>query len=142
MIYRITPEELKKEDIKHYDVFVFGSNESGIHGSGAALFAYSELGFPYGQGFGMRQQDNAFAIPTKDWQIKTLPLEVIEFYVQRFIKFASLGSMTKFYVTQIGCGLAGYIPKDIAPMFRDAISLENVYLPLCFWEILDNEKDI
>ena len=89
----------------------------------------------------MRQQDNAFAIPTKDWQIKTLPLEVIEFYVQRFIKFASLGSMTKFYVTQIGCGLAGYIPKDIAPMFRDAISLENVYLPLCFWEILDYQEN-
>lgn len=141
MIYRITPEELKRKDIGEDDIFVFGSNEKGIHGAGAALFAFQELGFPKGLGFGMRDNDSAFALPTKDWEIKTLPLESINFYISRFIEYAKLCWGLKFYVTQIGCGLAGYKPYQIAPMFRNAINLENVYLPLCFWEVLDYQEN-
>ena len=36
----------------------------------------------------------------------------------------------------VGCGIAGYVPEDIAPMFRDAAELENVYLPVSFWKVL------
>jgi len=53
MTNRITPEELTKEDIGAKDIFVFGSNESGIHGSGAAKFAYDELGAIWSNGFGL-----------------------------------------------------------------------------------------
>lgn len=136
MNYRITPEELKKEDISSLQtVFVFGSNEAGIHGAGAAKFAHDELGAEWGTGFGF--MGKCFAIPTKDWKLQTLPLDVIHFYTSRFIEAVKQYPWVKFYVTQIGCGLAGYKPHQIAPMFKDAIDLKNVYLPLCFWEILN-----
>ena len=131
---RITPEEMKAEDFSVIKIFVYGSNESGINSAGAALFAKNELGAKSGLGFG--RSNFCFAIPTKDWDIKTLPLSVINFYVNRFIAYAAKCSKVSFYVTQIGCGLAGYAPKDIAPMFRDAMDLENVYLPQSFWDVL------
>jgi hypothetical protein len=118
-----TPEvitELKKDE-----VFVFGSNESGIHGAGAAKVARTNFGAQMSKGFGM--SGKSFAIPTKDWDIKTLPLEVIKFYVDRFIAFAESNSSLTFLVTKIGCGLAGYSAADIGPLFANAPS--NVVLP-------------
>ena len=38
-----------------------------------------------------------------------------------------------FLVTEIGCGLAGYKPKDIAPLFKGVENLKNVKLPERFW---------
>lgn len=131
---RITPEELTRQDIGKNDVFVPGTNESGIHGSGAARFAWKELGIEWGVGFG--PSGDCFGIPTKDWDVKTLPLNVIAVYVKRFIAFTKLHSTLRFYVTKIGCGLAGLTPAQIAPMFEDAIGLENVYLPQEFWNVL------
>jgi hypothetical protein len=42
-----------------------------------------------------------------------------------------------YLVTAVGCGIAGYTPEDVAPMFMEAASLPNVYLPQCFWDELD-----
>ena len=100
------------------NVFVFGSNESGIHGAGAAAFAYHKKGAKLGQGLGLAGE--SFAIPTKDWTIGEVNTDIIEFYVKRFIEFAKLNPQTTFQVTAIGCGLAGYRHSDIAPMFRQA----------------------
>lgn len=135
---RITPENIQADDIKDFDVFVFGSNESGMHGAGAAFFAMKYLGARKGQGFGFSK--NTFAIPTKDWDLKTLPLNVIQFYVERFIEATKRYPHTLFYVTQIGCGLAGYTPQEIAPMFKTAMNLKNVYLPQSFWDVLFQEE--
>jgi hypothetical protein len=99
-------------------IFVFGSNEAGVHGRGAALFARKHRGAVYGRGFG--HTGNSFAIPTKDWHIRTLPLDKIKPYVDTFIEYAKLHPELKFEVTRIGCGLAGYKDGDIAPMFVDA----------------------
>ena len=107
-------------------VFVFGSNEAGRHGAGAALFARQNHGAIYGQGEGLQGQ--SYAIPTKDHRIDTLPLECIQPYVTRFLEHARLHPDDTFYVTRIGCGLAGYTDKDIAPMFKGAP--ENCKLPL------------
>lgn len=134
---RITPENIQADELNHA-IFVFGSNESGIHGAGAALFAKNELHAREGTGFG-RTSPWSFAIPTKDWGIKTLPLSIIIFYVHRFIEYAIQYPEQTFYVTQIGCGLAGYTPEDIAPMFRDAMDLKNVYLPQSFLDVLNNK---
>lgn len=128
---RITPEEI--DSIQSNEVFVFGSNESGIHGAGAASKAL-EFGAEMYQGFGM--SSNTFAIPTKDWQIKTLPLNEVGFYVSRFIEFAKLYPELTFLVTAIGCGLAGYKVGDIAPLFKEAIKYDNIYLPQSFWNYL------
>lgn len=98
-------------------IFVFGSNLAGRHGKGAALYAKKYHGAIYGQGYGL--QGNSFAIPTKDGNIKTLPLFHINHYVNMFLDFAKNNPELEFEVTNIGCGLAGYKPKDIAPMFRN-----------------------
>lgn len=99
-------------------IFVFGSNLAGRHGAGAALHARNHCGAKYGVGEGL--QGKSYAIPTKDEQLRTLPLERIREYVERFIAFATERSDLTFEVTRIGCGLAGYKDEDIAPMFQGA----------------------
>jgi hypothetical protein len=132
MVKRITPEKIT--ELQKSEIFVFGSNESGFHGAGAAYCAFTLFGHDYRLGFG--RSGNCFAIPTKDWQIKTLPLEDIKFYINRFLDYVKFHKELIFYVTPIGCGLAGYTPEQIAPLFKDFISLKNVYLPESFWKKL------
>ena len=107
------------------EIFVFGSNLAGRHGKGAALFALRNHGAIYGRGEGL--QGSSYAIPTKDRNIRTLPLEEIEYAVLRFVAFARKNPSLRFAVTAIGCGLAGYKPSQIQPMFKDAPP--NVILP-------------
>jgi hypothetical protein len=97
-------------------IFVFGSNESGIHGAGAAKFAMLNHGAVYGVGFGPR--GNSFAIPTKDWQIGHLPLGYIKHYVERFIEYARLNPTKQFQVTALGTGLARHTPRQISKLFQ------------------------
>jgi hypothetical protein len=99
-------------------VFVFGSNLAGRHGKGAALWARLHRGAVYGRGVGL--QGNAYAIPTKDHRLQVLPLNVIRAHVTDFLAFAAQHPEQRFQLTPIGCGLAGYRPTDIAPMFANA----------------------
>jgi hypothetical protein len=99
-------------------IFVFGSNEAGRHGAGAALQAVRQHGAEYGQGFGPAGE--SFAIPTKDWRVETLPVPVIKQYVDRFIVYARFNPSSTFKITQLGCGLAGLRAEIIAPMFKYA----------------------
>ena len=117
-------------------IFVFGSNLAGRHGKGAALCAYHEYGAEMGVGMG--RTGNAYAIPTKNERIRTLSLRQINFYVGRFLDYARNNPGLQFYVTRIGCGLAGYTDEQIAPMFEGAP--DNCHLPqqwkegqLSFW---------
>lgn len=97
------------------EIMVFGSNESGLHGAGAARYAMDFHGAIWGQGIGF--QGTSYGIPTKDHQIHTLPLERVGYYVAQFLVEASKRPDTVFLVTQIGCGLAGFTPEQIAPLF-------------------------
>ena len=106
-------------------IFVFGSNMAGIHGAGAALFARKHHGARLGQGIGL--QGNSYGIPTKDRNIRTLPLDAIQPHVTTFMEFAAEHPELIFNVTKIGCGLAGYTESQIAPMFKGASS--NCNLP-------------
>ncbi|KOX50213.1 hypothetical protein ADL19_19290 [Streptomyces purpurogeneiscleroticus] len=106
-------------------VFVFGSNARGIHGKGAALTAKQRHGAVSGVGEGFRGQ--SYAIPTKDSRIKPLPLDAIEWHVIRFLQFAAEHPDMQFFVTRIGCGLAGYFDDEIAPFFAGAP--DNCQLP-------------
>lgn len=99
-------------------VFVFGSNTAGIHGAGAAKVAYDKHGARYGDGYGHR--GNSFAIPTKDDDIVSLDKDLIAAFVCGFLAYATCKRKLTFYVTRIGCGLAGYTNEDIAPMFHGA----------------------
>lgn len=117
-------------------VFVFGSNLAGRHGKGAALYAFKNHGARYGQGVG--RMGNSYGIPTKDESLKVLSLDVIATHVRDFLEYAALNSSETFQVTAIECGLAGFSPSQIAPMFKGAPS--NCELPPEFQEHL-KERD-
>jgi len=114
-------------------IFVFGSNLAGRHGKGAAKFALENHGAIYGRGIG--HHGNSYAIPTKGYRLRPLPLTTISDYVADFLAYARARSDLEFEVTKIGCGLAGYQEIDIAPMFRGAPA--NCFLPenwRAFWD--------
>lgn len=96
-------------------IFVFGSNEAGIHGAGAALEAYKKHGARFGKGYG--HHGDSFAIPTKDMEIETLPIARIRQYAEDFLAFAAGHRKLTFQVIRIGCGLAGFKDEQIAPLF-------------------------
>jgi hypothetical protein len=112
------------------EIFVFGSNLAGRHGAGSAKEARLRHGARYGEGVG--RTGDAYAIPTKDEQLRILPLGVIERHVKTFIEYAKAQPALTFNVVAIGCGLAGYRPEQIAPMFAGApgnCNLPNEFMP-------------
>ena len=124
---RITPERITK--LSENEIFVFGSNLAGHHFGGAARIAEEKFGAIFGQGVGLQGQ--SYAIPTMQGGVET-----IKPYVDDFIIFARQHPELFFYVTRIGCGIAGFKDSEIAPLFRDAINIDNVALPQTFRDIL------
>lgn len=120
-------------ELEKVTIFVFGSNQAGRHGAGAARTARDKFGAVYGRGSGL--QGRSYAIPTKDWDLNPLPPSIIRNYVADFLIFATRHEHLVFNVTRIGCGRAGYTEEVIAPMFRGAPS--NVILPRG-WRALAN----
>jgi len=125
---RISPKWI--DNLEKNEIFVFGSNLSGFHGGGAAALAM-KWGAILGQGVGLQGQ--TYAIPTMQGGVET-----IKPYVDDFLSFAKSHPEFKFLVTEIGCGIAGFTVKEIAPLFKAAISenIENVYLPKSFYDEL------
>ena len=131
-IYSIICLNIKKDvSLVKYNFFVFGSNSQGHHNGGAARTAL-KWGAIYGQGEGLQGQ--TYAIPTMFASVQNIVP-----YADRFIEFARLHPEMKFLLTEIGCGIAGFSPKDIAPLFKKSRSIENIYLPQRFWSILDKK---
>ncbi len=125
---RISPEFITQ--LADNEIFVFGSNLAGMHGGGAARVALMRFGAIMGQGVGLQGQ--SYAIPTMHGGV-----DVIKPYVDEFIDFAVQHPELKFLVTAIGCGIAGFTVEEIAPLFRKACTVENVYLPERFWDVLE-----
>ena len=126
----ITPSQVNT--LAEGEIFVFGSNIHGAHMGGAARVAMEKFGAIWGIGEGL--QGRSYAIPTMEG------LENLAPAVQRFTAFARQHQELRFFVTAIGCGIAGYRPEQIAPLFQDAAHLPNVYLPLPFWKIILSGK--
>lgn len=108
------------------EIFVFGSNGFGAHNGGAAATAVHKFGAKMGQAEGLQGQ--SYAINTMDSED-----EMFE-QIKRFLKFAEDHQELTFLVTEIGCGIAGYSPEQIAPTFKDHTS--NVVLPKAFQKVL------
>ncbi len=122
-------------------IFVFGSNEGGRHGAGAALTARKYFGAIDRKGHGLMEQ--SYAIPTKDERLRVLSLDSIAQYVETFMKFAAVCPHLDFYLTRIGCGLAGYADKDIAPLFVKRYNLlSNIIYPEKWISSNDLKKDV
>jgi hypothetical protein len=115
-----TPERIS--ELKPNEIFVFGSNLSGSHGGGAALLAYERFGAIWGQGVGLQGQ--SYGIPTMHGGV-----DAIKPYVDEFIEFAKVHPEYKFLVTKVGCGIAGFTTREMAPLFQDAIDVGNIILP-------------
>ncbi len=124
---KFTPENITCLDKD--EIFVFGSNLAGNHVGGAALTALLRFGAVMGQGVGIQGQ--SYAIPTMQGGVET-----IKPYVDQFIDLAEEWDQTTFYVTRIGCGIAGFRDEEIAPLFDWAIGLYNVRLPESFVRII------
>lgn len=122
-----TPEFIT--ELKPDEVFVFGSNLAGSHGGGAAYVAWRKFGAVMGQGVGLQGQ--SYGIPTMQGGVETIAP-----YVDEFIAFAQAHPELFFYVTRIGCGIAGFRDEEIAPLFLAARTLENVCLPESFVKIV------
>lgn len=124
---RVTPAWI--DTLRENEVFVFGSNLAGMHGGGAARVARLRFGAVMGKGVGLQGQ--SYAIPTMQGGVDT-----IRPYVDEFIAFAKAHPGKRFMVTPIGCGIAGFEPDDIAPLFAAACDVPNISLPESFWEML------
>lgn len=128
MSQRITSERITT--LKPNEIFVFGSNLAGMHGGGAARIA--RLHFSAVMGVGVGLQGQSYAIPTMQGGVDT-----IQPYVDEFIQYAINHPELHFLVTRIGCGIAGFSEDEIAPLFRQAVSIDNISLPQGFWEQLN-----
>ena len=124
---RITPGFITS--LKPDEIFVFGSNLHGIHAGGAARMAVQHFGAVMGNGVGMQGQ--SYAIPTMQGGVET-----IKPYVDDFMSYAKAHADKTFLVTPIGCGIAGFEPEDIAPLFEAAKDIANIHLPEEFWDEL------
>ena len=122
-----TPERIS--ELQENEIFVFGSNLTGYHGGGAARIAHLRFGAQWGQGVGM--QGRSYGSPTMQGGVET-----IQPYVDEFIRFAKDHPQYTFLVTRIGCGIAGFTPEEIAPLFQKAMDMENVLLPEDFVKVL------
>jgi hypothetical protein len=125
------------ENITHLEpnqIFVYGANSCGKHGAGAAKLAL-RWGAKMGE-YGLNGQ--TYGIPTKDKKIQTLPLDKIQVHVNDFFATAFSHQEYEFLLTKIGCGLALYQPKDIAPLFKIIKTgvFENVILPEEFYKYI------
>ena len=122
-----TPDRITA--LKDDEVFVFGSNLAGMHGGGAAYVALRLFGAVMGCGVGLQGQ--SYAIPTMQGGVET-----IRPYVDDFVRFAKAHPERFFYVTRIGCGIAGFRDEEIAPLFAEALSMDNICLPETFVKVM------
>ena len=124
---RISPRWI--DSLEENEIFVFGSNLQGMHGGGAARVAHEKFGAVWGEGIGLQGQ--SYAIPTMHGGV-----DAIAPYVNDFIAFAKEHPELKFLVTEIGCGIAGFRISEMAPLFKEALDITNIYLPQRFVEEL------
>lgn len=130
---RYTPDNIT--ELGPDDIFVFGSNLEGLHCGGAARTAFMRFGAIIGQGDGLQGQ--SYAIPTMQGGVET-----IRPYVERFLEVASECDQNTFYVTRIGCGIAGFTDEEIAPLFAPALKLYNVILPKTFVDVIRRKPEL
>lgn len=133
MYYNFTPEHISQ--LGSHEIFVFGSNLAGRHVGGAAKVAVQKFGAIMGLGEGL--QGNSYAIPTMQGGVDT-----IKPYVDSFIDFARNHRNLHFYVTKIGCGIAGFKEEEIAPLFTQALLVDNISLPQSFFKIITSHPNI
>lgn len=131
MVGRITPERIT--ELSSCEVFVFGSNLEGQHYGGAARMAYDCFGAEWGSGVG--PTGKCYAIPTMHGGV-----EEIKPYVDEFVEYVKCHPNNRFLITRIGCGIAGFTDKEIAPLFKEIKDIPNVCLPKKWFNVLREDE--
>ena len=111
------------------EIFVFGSNDQGLHNGGAALKAVQRFGARMGVAEG--PQGRSYAIPTVGANIGP---DEIRAAFRRLVDYARQHPELTFLVTALGCGHGGYTPETMAPLLEDGIHVENIHYPFSFWQ--------
>jgi hypothetical protein len=79
-----------------------------------------------------------YAFPTVYYNLeRSLTLDEISDCVIRFLDAAKANPQKKFLLTRVGCAIAGFIPEQIAPLFKKAMQVSNIYIPQDFFDILN-----
>lgn len=122
---RIAPENI--QNLGPNEIFVFGSNLAGAHGGGAARMAHKQFGAVWGKGVGLH--GHSYALPTMNTHLDRLTIKEIQLHVNRLYEVIEMTPELQFYITKVGCGIAGFTIEEIAPLFKKFMELENCYLP-------------
>ena len=122
------------QELEAHEIFVFGSNLSGIHGAGAAKTA-RKWGAKMGVGEGLMGM--TYGLPTVGKKIgNNLSVSKIQKHVDIFLQCVNEHPTFNFLLTEVGCGLAGKTPEDIAPLFKEGNEFSNIVWPKSFVKIL------
>lgn len=133
---KFMPEAIN--ELKANEVFVFGSNRNGNHYGGAARVAYEKFGAEWGVGEGPTGQ--SYALPTLDEGMEKVTEAELEDSFAKMFRYAIDNQQLTFYVTKVGCGIAGWNIETVKRCFWKAVAevssdieqegiLSNVIIP-------------
>ena len=128
MVMKFTPEKI--EELKPGEIFVFGSNMNGAHMGGAARIAYDNFGAKWGKSEGLT--GHSYAIPTLDKNMEKVSESVLEASIDKFIDFVLNNQQLTFYLTKIGCGIAGWDIEDVKRIFWKAVEEDYMFDSECY----------
>lgn len=123
-----TPDDIA--ELGDNEVFVFGSNLLGIHGAGAAKVARERFGAELGVGEGLMGRCYAFPTVTSPMMLaadRKLRRDRLEEARDKLFETAHEMPGTTFFLTKVGCGLAGFTEEEMASLFHG--SQANIIKP-------------
>ena len=116
LLFATPLDPLHKHEPDDDRVFVFGSNLLGIHGAGAAHYARCELGAELGIGEG--PTGRTYALPTCYQPGEPITYQELAVYVDNFLTYARQHPEQRFFVSKVGCGIAGFDEDVVSMVFR------------------------
>lgn len=112
-----TPERISV--LRDNEVFVFGSNLLGHHMGGAARTARRVFNAEMGVFEGLTGQ--AYALPTLDKDMRRVAPEALRASFHRLLLFALDHPKLTFYLTEVGCGIAGWSIEEVSTLLWEAV---------------------
>ncbi len=123
--FRITPRDIDR--LMYNEIYVFNANLAGKHLHPSAKLAKEKFGAIEGKGKGLQGQ--SYAIPFRDENLKKMPLDLVERYINEFITFAKDNPNKIFLVTEIGTGIGEFKYTQVAELLKETINMKNIKLP-------------
>ena len=114
-------------ELKENEIFVFGSNKAGNHAGGAAKVAVEKFGAIIGQGEGLQGQSYAF--PTLDEHMQKVTSQELVSAFENLCECATQHKDKIFYLTKVGCGIAGFSEEEIIEAINKVELPDNVIIP-------------